>query len=160
MYKLSTNSTTNPLPYHCISVDDDLGLRTLQPNGKWEFHFHPATFEITNFYCYFFNANFHAAFDVYVEDCGRDHCIWMAQDDGFYLYNMGTRKKCEDAWLEQLNIKVVKSLNIKINKIDNFMRGNLYGFCNLIEIVVSLTSIFAWFFSFFLLNKKLKLFFL
>ena len=85
-----------PLTYHCKSADDDLGLRSLQPNGQWEFHFRPASFKITDFYCYFFNGNLRAAFDVYVEDsrleanCGGDHCIWTAQRDGFYLYNMGT----------------------------------------------------------------------
>ena len=43
-----------PLTYHCKFADDDLGLRTLQPNGEWEFSFKPALFKTTNFYCYFF----------------------------------------------------------------------------------------------------------
>ena len=83
----------HPLTYHCKSADDDLGIRTLQPNGEWEFSFDAATFKITDFYCYFFNEHFYATFDVYVEDskfedkCGGDHCIWTAQYDGFYLYN-------------------------------------------------------------------------
>ncbi|KAK7851027.1 s-protein like protein 2 [Quercus suber] len=87
-----------PLTYHCKSANDDLGLRTLQPNRQWEFHFHPATFETTDFYCYFFHGKLRAAFDVYVEDsrleanCDGDHCIWTAREDGFYLYNMGTRQ--------------------------------------------------------------------
>ena len=71
-----------------------MGIRTLQPNGEWEFSFDAATFKITDFYCYFFNEHFYATFDVYIEDskfedkCGGDHCIWTAQYDGFYLYNM------------------------------------------------------------------------
>jgi len=85
-----------PLTYHCKSANNDLGLRTLQPNRQWGFHFHPANFETTDFYCYFFNGNLRAAFDVYVEDskleanCGGDYCIWTAQKDGFYLYNIGS----------------------------------------------------------------------
>ena len=43
-----------PLTYHCKFADDDLGLRTLQPNGEWEFSFKPALFKTSDFYCYFF----------------------------------------------------------------------------------------------------------
>jgi len=56
--------------------------------------FSPALLKITNFYCYFWYANFKATFDVYVEDskleanCGGDYYIWTTQEDGFYLYNM------------------------------------------------------------------------
>ncbi|KAK4563932.1 hypothetical protein RGQ29_006142 [Quercus rubra] len=68
-----------PLTYHCKSADDDLGLRTLQPNGE-------------------------ASFDVYIEDnsfefkCGTHHCIWTVQEDGFYLYYtyLHTNKKMHD----------------------------------------------------------------
>ncbi|KAM4113793.1 hypothetical protein ACJW30_04G022900 [Castanea mollissima] len=83
----------HPLTYHCKSADDDLGIRILQPNGEWEFSFKAATFGITDFYCYFFNEHFYAAFDVYVEyskleqRCGGNHCIWTAEYDGFYLQN-------------------------------------------------------------------------
>ncbi|KAK7826411.1 s-protein like protein 1 [Quercus suber] len=62
------------LTFHCKSANDDLGT--------------------TDFYCYFFNKNLHASFDVYVEtgsfdaNCGGNHCIWTAQEDGFYLYDM------------------------------------------------------------------------
>ena len=111
------------LTYHCKSGDDDLGVRTLKPNGEWEFSFRPTFYAVTEFYCYFFYENFHSAFDVY-------------KDDG------------------KPNIKVVKSLHIKRNKIDDFMRGNLYGFFDLTEMVVSMTSISTWFFSFFFLNIK------
>ncbi|KAK7840940.1 s-protein like protein 1 [Quercus suber] len=57
-----------------------------------------ATLKTTDFYCYFFNENFHATFDVYTEDselkfnCGGNHCIWTIQKDGFYLYNMGSNQ--------------------------------------------------------------------
>ena len=82
------------LTYHCKSGDDDLGVRTLKPNGEWEFSFRPTFYAVTEFYCYFFYENFHTAFDVYKDDgklnvqCGGVHCIWTAQDDGFYLYNL------------------------------------------------------------------------
>ena len=93
-----------PLTCHCKSADDDLGLRTLQPNGEWEFSFKPALFKTTDFYCYFFYGNFRASFDVYMEDnsfefkCGTHHCIWTVQEDGFYLYYtyLHTNKKMHD----------------------------------------------------------------
>ena len=84
----------HPLTYHCKSVDNDLGIRTLQPSGEWEFSFQNAIFKTTDFYCYFFNEKFNAAFDVYVDNgefehkCGGDCCIQTAKYDGFYLYNM------------------------------------------------------------------------
>ena len=82
------------LTYKCKSADDDFGLRTLQPKGEWEFSFSPALLKITDFYCYFWYANFKVTFDVYVEDskleanCGGDYYIWTTQEDGIYLYNM------------------------------------------------------------------------
>ncbi|KAK4586514.1 hypothetical protein RGQ29_023596 [Quercus rubra] len=88
-----------PLTYHCKSADDDLGLRILQPNGQWEFSFRVSIIKTTDFYCYFFNGKYHVAFDVYIQGnklvakCGGNHCIWTAQDDGFYLYNMDSRKQ-------------------------------------------------------------------
>ena len=42
----------------------------------------------------FFYGSFHAAFDVYAATykwkwaCGGDHCIWIVQEDGFYLYQI------------------------------------------------------------------------
>ena len=95
------------LTYHCKSADDDLGLRTLQPNGEWEFSFKPALFKTTYLYCYFFfffYENFSASFNVYIEDsslefkCGGDHCLWTVQEDGFYLYNtyLNTNTKMHD----------------------------------------------------------------
>ena len=80
--------------YKCKSTDNDFGLRTLQPKGEWEFSFSPALLKITDFYYYFWYANFKATFNVYVEyskleaNCGGDYCIWTTQEDGFYLYNM------------------------------------------------------------------------
>ena len=41
---------------------------------------------------------------------------------------------------------LVKCLHIERNKIDDFMWRNLYGFCNIIEVEVLLTSILAQFF--------------
>ena len=92
------------LTYHCKSADNDFGLRTLQPNGVWEFSFKLALFKTTDFYCYFFYKNFSASFDVYKEDssldskCGGDHCIWTVQEDGFYLHNtfLNTDRKMHD----------------------------------------------------------------
>ncbi|KAF3970179.1 hypothetical protein CMV_006094 [Castanea mollissima] len=92
--RIVNHLNNKPLTYHCKSADDDLGLRTLQPNGEWEFSFDDSAFKTTDFYCYFFNKNLHASFDVFVEtgsfeaNCGGNHCIWTAQEDGFYLYDM------------------------------------------------------------------------
>ncbi|KAK7851924.1 s-protein like protein 3 [Quercus suber] len=66
--RIVNHLVNHPLTYHCKSADDDLGIRTLQPNGKWEFSFDDATFKQTDFYCYFFNEHFYAAFDVFIED--------------------------------------------------------------------------------------------
>ncbi|KAL4615266.1 hypothetical protein ACB092_07G111500 [Castanea dentata] len=70
------------LTYKCKSADDDFGLKTnLQPKGEWEFSFTLALFKITDFYCYFWYANFKVTFDAYVKDskleanCGGDYCI-------------------------------------------------------------------------------------
>ncbi|KAL4643121.1 hypothetical protein ACB092_02G070900 [Castanea dentata] len=95
--RIVNHLNNKPLTYHCKSADDDLGLRTLLPNGEWEFSFDLVPiFKTTDFYCYFFNGKLQAAFDVYKEDtrfedkCGGNHCIWTAQDDGFFLFNKGS----------------------------------------------------------------------
>ena len=94
--RIVNHLNNKPLTYHCKSADDDLCLRTLQPNGEWEFSFGTFVFKNTDFYCYFLNKNLHAPFDVYVEtstfeaNCGRNHCIWTTQEDGFYLYDMSS----------------------------------------------------------------------
>uniref|UniRef100_A0A7N2LJD8 S-protein homolog n=1 Tax=Quercus lobata TaxID=97700 RepID=A0A7N2LJD8_QUELO len=86
------------LTYHCKSGDNDLGIRTLKPNGVWEFSFHTNVYAVTEFYCYFFYETFQAAFDVFKDDgelnvkCGGHHCIWTVQDDGFYLDNLKKNK--------------------------------------------------------------------
>ncbi|KAF3968935.1 hypothetical protein CMV_007228 [Castanea mollissima] len=77
----------------CKSKNDDLGIRTLQPNGEWEFSFHISWVAVTEFYYYFWYDNFQVTFDVFkdgglYEQCGGEHCIWIAQEDGFYLYSI------------------------------------------------------------------------
>ncbi|KAK7848530.1 s-protein like protein 1 [Quercus suber] len=72
--KIVNNLNNKPLNYHCKSGDDD--------------------FDTMLFYCYFSYEIFHVAFEVFNGDpnhrldCGGDHCIWMAQEDGFYLYQI------------------------------------------------------------------------
>ena len=65
-------------------------FRTLQPNEEWEFSFSVNFFDTTRFYGSFRYKNFNAAFDVsspkfkdYI--CDGDICIWMLQEDEFYL---------------------------------------------------------------------------
>ena len=87
------NHLNEPLDYHCKSKNDDLGIRTLQPNGEWKFSFHFSWVAVTEFYCCFWYDNFQATFDVFkdgglYEQCGGEHCIWTVQKDGFYLYSI------------------------------------------------------------------------
>ncbi|KAK4589815.1 hypothetical protein RGQ29_020414 [Quercus rubra] len=91
--RIVNHLNNKPLGYHCKSLFDDLGLRTLQPNQEWEFSFHLSLIIVTEFECHFWYQNFKAHFDVYHAgdigyQCGGDHCIWTAQKDGFYLYNI------------------------------------------------------------------------
>ncbi|KAL4644229.1 hypothetical protein ACB092_02G149100 [Castanea dentata] len=73
--RIVNHLNNKPLTYHCKSANDDLGLRTLQSNGEWEFSFDASAFKTTNFYCYFFNKNLHASFDVYVEIVGKIYFV-------------------------------------------------------------------------------------
>nr|XP_023922412.1 S-protein homolog 5-like [Quercus suber] len=92
--RIVNNLNNKPLNYHCKSGDDDLGLKTPQFKEEWEFSFHLNIQDIMLFYCYFSYENFHAAFVALNGDpdqrldCGGDHCIWTAQEDGFYLYQI------------------------------------------------------------------------
>nr|POE64653.1 hypothetical protein CFP56_64800 [Quercus suber]POE64654.1 hypothetical protein CFP56_64801 [Quercus suber]POE97982.1 hypothetical protein CFP56_51964 [Quercus suber] len=92
--RIVNNLNNKTLNYHCKSGDDDLGLKTLQFKEEWEFSFHLNVRDTTLFYCYFSYENFHAAFVAFNGDpdhrldCGGDHCIWTAQEDGFYLYQI------------------------------------------------------------------------
>lgn len=92
--RIINNLNNELLDGHCIFADNDLSLKTLQPKGEWEFSFRPNFQRMTLFYCYFFYGSFHADFDVYAATykwkwaCGGDHCIWIVQEDGFYLYQI------------------------------------------------------------------------
>ncbi|KAK7830176.1 hypothetical protein CFP56_028490 [Quercus suber] len=75
--RIVNHLNNKPLGYHCKSLFDDL--------------------VVTEFECHFWYQNFKAHFDVYHagditgdigSQCGGDHCIWTAQKDGFYLYNI------------------------------------------------------------------------
>ncbi|KAB1210142.1 hypothetical protein CJ030_MR6G003879 [Morella rubra] len=91
--RIVNNLDNKQLDYHCKSKDDDLGRRSMQAKEVWEFAFHIDFTLDTLFYSDFWYDNFHASFDVFRSDptfhqyqCGGDHCIWKAQDDGFYLF--------------------------------------------------------------------------
>ncbi|KAK7850300.1 s-protein like protein 1 [Quercus suber] len=84
--RIFNNLDNSVLFYHCKSKDNDLGLRNLQ----------------TLFFCNFWYTNsskikFHAVFDVFstavefIQDCGGYYCIWIAKEDGLYLYNVETK---------------------------------------------------------------------
>ncbi|KAM3684177.1 hypothetical protein ACB098_11G024900 [Castanea mollissima] len=99
--RIVNNLDNSVLFYHCKSKDDDLGLRQLQPGENWQFSFHINFFETTLFFCNFWYTNsskikFHAVFDVFstdselIQDCGGYNCIWIAKEDGLYVYNLET----------------------------------------------------------------------
>ena len=52
--RIVNNLNNELLDCHCKSADNDLGLKTLQPKGEWEFSFRPKFQGTTLFYCYFF----------------------------------------------------------------------------------------------------------
>ena len=151
--RIINNANNGPLDYHCKSRDEDFGLKTPHPKGKWEFSFNVNYLGTTHFYCYFWYEDFHATFDVYVANktgekyCGGNYCIWTVKDDGFYLYQIQKAETVKKHnW--QKNIKAIKSSHIKINERNDLIRRNLYGFYDLDEMVVSLASISPWPFSF------------
>ena len=45
--RIIDNLNNETLNYHCQSAQDDLGIRTLQPNEQWEFSFHNAIYSTT-----------------------------------------------------------------------------------------------------------------
>ena len=63
--RIINNLNNKSLNYHCKFGDDDLGLRTLEPKGGWEFSFCLQWIALTLFLCYFRFKNFNAVFDVY-----------------------------------------------------------------------------------------------
>ncbi|KAK7855474.1 s-protein like protein 2 [Quercus suber] len=83
---------SDTLGYQCKSIIDDLGIRTVPPNQWWEFSFHLSLIIETEFNCHFWYQNVKAYFTVFRvalgDRCGGDHCIWIAQEDGLYLYNI------------------------------------------------------------------------
>ena len=90
--RIENHLKSDTLGYHCKSIFDDLGIRTLPPNQEWEFSFHLSLIIIeTEFDCHFWYQNFKAYFMVFGvalgDRCGGDHCIWIAQEDGLYLHN-------------------------------------------------------------------------
>ena len=92
--RIVNNLNNKLLYYHCKSRDTDFHLKNLQPNTYWEFSFHQNVIGTTLYYCKFWQDKFHAVFDVFTSNekfqkkCGGDHCIWIAQEDGLYLYEL------------------------------------------------------------------------
>ena len=74
--RIINNLNNKLLNYHCKSGDNDLGIRTLQPKGEWEFSFRLHWIASTLFYCYFWYDNFYAAFDVYSAYLAK---VWWEQ---------------------------------------------------------------------------------
>ncbi|KAB1210141.1 hypothetical protein CJ030_MR6G003878 [Morella rubra] len=93
--RIVNNLDNKQLDYHCRSKDDDFGRKSLQAKEEWEFTFRDNFVDSTLFYSDFWYDTFHASFDVFKGDtnfhdyeCGGDHCIWKAQEDGFYLFHI------------------------------------------------------------------------
>lgn len=95
--RIVNNLNNELLYYHCKSRDTDFHLKNLQPNTYWEFSFRQNVIGTTLYYCKFWQYNFHAVFDVFTSnekfqrECGGDHCIWIAQEDGVYLYELKSK---------------------------------------------------------------------
>ena len=89
--RITNNLNNKSFDYHCKSRDDDLGNRTLQPKGQWEFTFGLDQLHPTFFYCYFAYEHFAATFDVFSkflkQECGGNNFFWTVQEDGFYIYH-------------------------------------------------------------------------
>ena len=111
--RIVNNLDNSVLFYHCKSRDDDLGLRKLQPGENWQFSFHINFFGTTLFFCNFSYTNsskikFHAVFDVFstelTQDCGGYNCIWIAKEDGLYLYNLEMKMALMEHDWERLQI--------------------------------------------------------
>lgn len=76
--KLGGGETVN---IHCKSKDDDLGLHSMGPNGKYDFHFEPNFFpHNTLFYCHVTwpgNSHFFNAYDEVIDlDRCHPNCCW------------------------------------------------------------------------------------
>ena len=99
--RIVNNLDNSVLFYHFKSKDNDLGLRNLQSGENWEFSFHINFFETTLFFYNFWYTNskikFHATFDVFttahefIQGRSGSYCIWIAKEDGLYLYNLETK---------------------------------------------------------------------
>ena len=56
------------------------------------------------------NIKFHAVFDVFstafelTQDCGGYNCIWIAKEDGLYLYNLEMKMALKEHDWERLQI--------------------------------------------------------
>ena len=94
-YVRIVNSLNNEqLDYHCHSKDDDLGHRTLPPNGEWEFKFHVTLKTKVECKAWHSNFKYYANFTAYeMTDhfdylCGGRHCIYKFLEDGIYVHNV------------------------------------------------------------------------
>ncbi|KAK4729251.1 hypothetical protein R3W88_022239 [Solanum pinnatisectum] len=85
---------TVPLKVHCQSEDDDLGVRTLKVNEKFDFSFRLNFWGDTHFYCAFVWGLNNNAFDVFLKrksPCRfkfpmKDiYCTWLVKDSGKYF---------------------------------------------------------------------------
>lgn len=92
------------LQFHCMSKDDDLGLRTLPSIGEFEFKFRINFSGSTLFSCDFTYLNHHVTFDAFRADedflktCSGVHCIWEARPDGIYLMDREHIYKKKYSW--------------------------------------------------------------
>ncbi|CAB4278131.1 unnamed protein product [Prunus armeniaca] len=102
--RIVNNLNNQQLQYQCKSKDDDFGLRSLPPNGEYEWGFRVNLWGSTLYFCNFWYLDNHAVFDVFRDtidflyECGGAHCIWKAKEDGIYLFHIQTKedKKMHD----------------------------------------------------------------
>lgn len=87
--------STPPLNVHCLSRDDDLGVRTLKPGDKFDFSFHENFMSTTHFYCMVKWGRNSSTFDVYYKKKSLCYykffkltdlyCTWLVEDYAIYL---------------------------------------------------------------------------
>jgi hypothetical protein len=94
--------SSHTLQAHCKSGDQDLGLQKISLGEEFQWGFRPNFFWTTLYFCNLSWVGGHKTFDAFrmkyeffypfcgvsLENRNYLHCVWRAQDDGMYLWDV------------------------------------------------------------------------
>ncbi|ONI29885.1 hypothetical protein PRUPE_1G219700 [Prunus persica] len=92
--RIVNNLDAKKLDFECKSQEDVIARSLAARGDEFEFGFRLDIQLSTYYFCDLWYLNYHVGFHAFQVDeqlldlCGGVHCIWQAQEDGIYLYNI------------------------------------------------------------------------